>query len=410
VVLDLEGVKKSVTLNEGDLKGYFEQNQARLAGSQERRASHILINAPKSAPAAERDKARARAVELLAQVKKAPESFADVDKKNSQDTGSAAQGGDLDFFARGAMVKPFEDAAFALKKGDISDVVESDFGFHIIRLTDIKEPKQKSFEEMRPSLENELRTQQAKAKYAEMAESFTNGVYEQSDSLKPVADKLKLEIKTATGLMRQPAAGTTGLLASAKLLAGVFSPDAIEKKRNTEAVETAPNQMVSARITQYTPAQTRPLADVRPLVREKLIAQRALALAKKEGADKLAAWKAAPASASLPQAFVVSRDAPLQVPPQVLEAALRVDAAQLPAFVGVDLGAQGYGVAKVTAAIARPKPAEAAAQQERAQYAAGWGAAEGQAYYNSLKTLLKAEILAAKPARVQADAGAAAGQ
>ncbi len=410
VVLDLETVKKSVTLNESDVKSYYEQNQARLAGSQERRASHILINAPKSASSAERDKARARATELLAQVKKAPDSFAEVAKKNSQDTGSAAQGGDLDFFARGAMVKPFEDAAYAMKKGDISDVVESDFGFHIIRLTDIKEQKQKSFEELRPSLENEIRTQQAKTKYAELAESFTNGVYEQSDSLKPVADKLKLEIKTATGLTRQPAAGAAGVLANAKLLAGIFSADAIEKKRNTEAVETGANQMASARITQYTPAQTRPLAEVRTLVREKLVAQRALELAKKEGADKLAAWRATPAAAKLPQAFVVSRDAPMHVPALVVEAALRTDAAQLPAFVGVDLGAQGYAVAKVNQAIARPKPTDAAAEQERAQYAAGWGAAEGRAYYDSLKTLLKAEILVPKPARAAAVTGAVSGQ
>ena len=91
----------------------------------------------------------------------------------------------LDFFARGAMVKPFEDAAFAMKKGDISEVVESDFGYHIIRLTDIKTPKQRSFEEMRAGMESDLKTQQAQRKYAESAEAFTNTVYEQPDSLKP---------------------------------------------------------------------------------------------------------------------------------------------------------------------------------------------------------------------------------
>ena len=105
VVLDLDAVKKSLTVNEQDLKTYYEQNAARLGGKEERRASHILIAVPKDAPPAEREKAKAKAEELLAAVQKAPDSFAEVAKKNSQDPGSAAKGGDLDFFARGAMIE-----------------------------------------------------------------------------------------------------------------------------------------------------------------------------------------------------------------------------------------------------------------------------------------------------------------
>ncbi|HBY35153.1 MAG TPA: peptidylprolyl isomerase, partial [Delftia acidovorans] len=213
VLLDVDTVKKSITINEADLKTYYEQNAQRLSGAEERRASHILIAAPKAAPAADREKAKAKAQELLAVVKKSPDTFADAARKNSQDPGSAPGGGDLDFFARGAMVKPFEDAAFAMKKGDISDVVESEFGYHIIKLTDIKAPKQRSFEEMKPELEADLKKQQAQKKFSETAEAFTNGVYEQSDSLKPVADRLKLDIKTASNVMRQPSANATGVLA-----------------------------------------------------------------------------------------------------------------------------------------------------------------------------------------------------
>ncbi len=410
VVLDLEAVKKSITLNEADLKTYYQQNQARLSGSEERRASHILLNAPKSASGAERAKAKTRADELLAEVRKAPDSFAEVAKKNSQDPGSAPKGGDLDYFTKGAMVKPFEDEVYALKKGDISEVVESDFGYHIIRLTDVKEVKQKSFEELRPGLETELKAQQAKTKYAELAESFTNTVYEQSDSLKPVAEKLKLEIKTANNLARQAAPGTTGVLSNPKLLAAIFNPDAIEKKRNTEGVETAPNQMVSARIVQYTAARTLPLADVRTNARDRLVTQRTLSLAKKEGADKLAAWKADPASATLPAASTVSRDQPLGVPPQIVEAAMRADTAKLPAFVGVDMGSQGYAVAKINAVNTRVAPVEAAAKQELSQYTVGWSAVESQAYYNGLKERYKAKIMAPKPVRSPLDALASAGQ
>jgi peptidyl-prolyl cis-trans isomerase D len=410
LVLDLETVKKSIVVNEAELKSYYDQNQARLSGDQERRASHILINAPKTATAAERDKAKARAQELLIQVRKSPASFADVAKKNSQDTGSAPAGGDLDFFGRGAMVKPFEDAAFALKKGDISDVVESDFGYHIIMLTDIKEPRQKTFEELRAGIETDLKSQQAKLKYAETAEVFTNGVYEQSDSLKPVADKLKLEIKSASGLTRQLAPGVKGVLANAKLLTAIFDPDSIEKKRNTVAVETGPNQLVSARVTQYMPARTLPLADVRSAVRDALVAKRSLELAKKEGADKLAAWKSNPAAATFAPAVVVSRDQAPNTPPQVLDAALRADSSALPALLGVDLGAQGYAVVRVNAVVARPAPAENVAKQEQAQYAQGWTQAENLAYFNALKERFKAQILVAKPTRSAVDSAAATGQ
>lgn len=399
VVLDLEAVKKSITLNEADVKTYFDQNQARLSGAQERRASHILINAAKDAPAVDREKAKARASDLLAAVRAAPDSFADVAKKNSQDTGSAPAGGDLDFFGRGAMVKPFEDAAFAMKKGDISDVVESDFGYHIIKLTDIKQPPQKTFDELRVSIENDLKAQQAKVKYAELAESFTNGVYEQSDSLKPVADRLKLEIKTASNLMRQAAPGATGVLTNPKLLAAIFSADSIDKKRNTEAVEAGGNQMVAARITQYSAAKTLDFADVKSVVKDRVIAQRAVELAKKEGEEKLAAWKSNAAGATFAPAVTVSRDQSQNIPAQILDAALRADVSKLPQMSGVDLGAQGFAIVKVTAAVARPAPPEASAKQEQVQYSQAWGNAEGLAYYNLLKERFKAQIMVPKPAR-----------
>ena len=397
LVLDIDSVKKSIKVNEQELKDYYDQNSTRLSGKEERRASHILINAPKDMPAAEREKAKDRATALLAQVRKAPDSFADTARKNSQDSGSATNGGDLDFFGRGAMVKPFEDAAFAMKKGDISDVVESDFGFHIIKLTDVKAPKQKSFEELRAGIESDLRTQQAQRKYAEVAEVFTNGVYEQADSLKPVAEKLKLDIKTVSNLQRNATPAQTGIWANPKLLAAVFSADSIEKKRNTEAVEVAANQLVAARVTQYAAARTLPLADVVPGVRERLVASRSAELAKKDGSDKLTAWKANAASATMPAAMTISRDQAQSIPGPVRDAAMRMDTTTLPAWSGVDLGVQGYAIVRVNKAMERTPAPEANAKQERAQFAQWIAAAEGQAYYQSLKERYKAQIKVAKP-------------
>lgn len=398
IVLDIDAVRKTIRLNEADVRSYYEQNVARLSGPEERRASHILISVAKDAPADERQQARAKAEELLVQARKAPESFAQLAKKHSQDPGSAPNGGDLDYFGRGAMVKPFEDAAFALKKGEISGVVESDFGFHIIRVTDIKAPKQKSFAELRASLEEDLKNQQARAKYAEAAEIFTNGVYEQSDSLKPVAEKLGLTIQTASGLLREPAPGARGVLASAKLLEAIFSPDAVSNKRNTEAVEIAPSQLAAARIVEHAPARTLPLAEVRAAVRERVVQARAAELARQEGQQKLAAWKAEPASARLPAAQVVSREQAQNLPQALLDAVMRADSAQLPQWVGVDLGPQGYAVARVNKRIERPAPKADAQSQERAQYAQWWMQAEGQAYYRLLQERAEVQIKVPRPA------------
>jgi peptidyl-prolyl cis-trans isomerase D len=398
VVLDLDTVKKSIVLNEEDLKTYYEQNVSRLSGKEERRASHILINAPKDMSADDRKKARDRADALLAQVRKAPDTFADVARKNSQDGGSAPNGGDLDFFGRGAMVKPFEDAAFALKKGDISDVVESDFGFHVIKVTDIKAPKQRTFEELRALIESDLKTQQAQRKFAETAEAFTNGVYEQSDNLKPVADRLKLDVKTASDLQRNPLPGGKGVLANPKLLAAIFSPDSLEKKRNTEAVEVAVNQLASARVTQYTAARTRSLSEVRLNVKDRLVAAQSAEMAKKEGVAKLALWKGA-APNNLPTAVVVTREGAQIVPAQVLDAVLLADASTLPAWVGIDMGAQGYAVARVNKLMSRSAPVPATAEQERKQYAQWVANAENQAYYKMLADRFQVQIKAKRPAR-----------
>jgi len=261
----------------------------------------------------------------------------------------------------------------------------------------VKAPKQRSFEELKPEMEAELKKQQAQRKFAESADAFSNAVYEQSDGLKAVAERFKLELRAANGVTRQPAPGTTGVLANPKFLNALFSPDSVEKKRNTEAVEAASSQLVSGRVTQYTPARTIPFAEVKEKVRTRLLDQRGAEQAKKEGAEKLAAWKAAPASASLPAAVVISREETQKLPAPVVEAALRADPATLPAFAGVDLGAQGYAVVKVNKALPREAPSGEMAAQERQQYSQWWTGAEGLAYYNMLKDRFKTQIKVAKP-------------
>jgi peptidyl-prolyl cis-trans isomerase D len=400
LVLDVASLQSRIELPEQDLKTYYEQNLQRITGQEQRRASHILINAAKDLPDAEKQKARAKAENLLATVRKSPKTFAEVARKNSDDTGSAERGGDLDFFARGAMVKPFEDAAFALQKGDISQIVESDFGYHIILLTDIKQAQVPSFESMRPQLEADLRKQQAQRQFAELAETFSNSVYEQSDSLSPVAERLKLSVQKAASLTRTPTPGVQGVLNNPKLLQAIFSEDAIAKRRNTAAVEVAPNTLVSARVVNHRPSAVRPFEEVKADVRQRLIQAKSAELAKAEGQARLAAWTSDPAQSALGEAVTVSRDQAPALPQAVIDAALRADPSKMPALIGVDLGLQGFAVVRVNKIVQRPEATAQQSEQSRQQFARLWGQAESQAYLSSLKSQFKVEMLAEKPKKL----------
>lgn len=389
VVLDLSVIKKSIPVPEEDLRKYYAENASRYTSAEERRARHILINAAKDAAPDIKQKAKARAEALLAEARKSPGGFADLAKQNSEDPGSAAQGGDLDYFGRGAMVKPFEDAVFAMKVGEISNLVESDFGYHVIKLDAVRGGEKKPFEAVRAAIEEEVRQQLAGQRWAEAAEQFTNTVYEQSDSLQPVIDKLKLQKQTAT-VTRTPQPGGSGALASAKLLEAVFGNDAVKNKRNTDAVDVGPNQLASARVLQHQPARTLPLAEVREAVRQRLVVTQAETMARQEGEARLAQLKADPASGSLAGPATVSRALTEGLSRPAIEAVLSADANKLPAVLGLALPGQGYLVARID----RVLPREANAEQDKAlqaQYAQAWARAEAEAYYQALSTRYKVE-------------------
>ena len=393
VMLDLATLGAGVVAPEEELRKYYSENASRYTAAEERRASHILIKAEAGMPAPERKQANERAEALLAQVRKAPATFAELARKNSDDPGSAAKGGDLDFFGRGAMVPAFDNAVFAMKAGEISNVIETDFGYHIITLVSVRGGDKKPFDAVRGEIEAELRKLLAQRKYVEAAEQFTNTVFEQSDSLQPVVDKLKLTRLTAT-VQRTPLSGTTGPLASPKLLEAVFGNDSVRNKRNTDAVEVGPNQLVSARVVQHTPARTLPLAEVKDGVRNALIQQQSAALARKDGEARVAALAIAPTDA-LPITLTLSRNQAQGAPRSVVDAVLRADPGKLPLVTGVDLGPQGYVVLRVVKVLPRDilPGADASIQaQYQAQYTQAWAAAETLAYVEALKKRLKADI------------------
>lgn len=392
VVLDLDTLKARVSVSDDELRRSYKENIQRYSTPEERRASHILIKAEASASADEKKAARAKAEQLLAQLQKNPAQFAELARKNSDDPGSGANGGDLDFFARGDMVKPFEDAAYGLKPGQISGLVESEFGFHIIQLTGVRGGETKPFEAVRAEIEDDARKQLAQRQYAEAAEKFTNMVYEQSDSLQPVADELKLPVQTANGVLRQPGSKDQGDLSNRRLLDTLFDATNRSKGHNTEAVEVGTNKLVSARIVKYRPAALMPFDQAQAQVRERWMTAQALKAARGDAEQKMALWKQSPEKAALPAAVQMSRRTVFAQPAAVLDAALRVPEAQLPAWTVVSLGDEGVALLKVNKVVPlEVKPEEL--KEMQAQFGGYWARAEADAYYRALKREYKVEYL-----------------
>ncbi|WP_374661237.1 SurA N-terminal domain-containing protein [Inhella sp.] len=392
LVLEVQALKAAVTVSEADLRAFYEQNASRYNQAEERRARHILLKVED--PSKDGDQ-KAKAESLLTELRKAPEKFAELARQHSQDEGSAANGGDLDFFARGAMVKPFEDAVYALKAGEISPPVRSEFGWHIIKLEATRGGEVRPFEAVRAEIEESQRTQLARQRYQELAESFSTTVFEQPDSLEPAAKKLGLTIQRAT-VQRQPAPGQdAGPLTSAKLIEAVFSAETLRNKRNTDAVETAANQMVSARVLNHQPAAAPPLAEVKEAVRQQLRAHRAAELAKKAGAERLGKGVAG-GDDGFAETQWISRAKPQGLPQPVLEAVLRAPSDKLPALVGVDQGSAGYWLVRLEQLGDREAdliPPDVAAKQ----VAQAWAAAEARAYLDALKRSHKVKQNAARP-------------
>jgi peptidyl-prolyl cis-trans isomerase D len=416
-----------VKIDDAKVKAYYESNQAQFQTPERVRAEYVMLSGdaiaaqetvkPEEVKAQwesafgpklrEKEEARKKAQALAAAVRKDPASFAEVAKKESQDPGSKENGGDLGFAPRGSFVKPFEDALFRLKEGQISDVVESEFGFHIIRLTGVqrkdgKEERRSShiliaapadakpFEELREQIEADLRKQRASRRFSEAADAFQNMVYEQSDSLKPAAERFKLQIQK-TGWISRSSSQELGALDNPKLIAALFSSDSLRNKRNTDAIEVAPNTLVAARVTEHQPAAQRKFDEVKNEIAAMLQRQEAAELARKDGAAKLEQLKkGADAAVKWSAAKTVSRREAQNLPGEVLRPVMSADVSKLPAYIGLPVADAGYllvRISKVIEADPKKQPAEAT------QRVAGLiGGSQYEAYVASLRKQADVEI------------------
>lgn len=347
-VLSLEQLAKAIQPSDKEMQDYYAANVDKLGPPEERSASHILIAAAQD-DADARKQAKAKAESLFAALQKAPGNFADTARRESQDPGSAAKGGSLGRFARGMMVKPFEDAVFAMKPGEMR-MAETEFGFHIIRLDGIH-ASTPSFASVRAQIEDELRRQRAQKQYAEAAEQFSNIVYEQAASLKPAADALKLTVHTSDWMSRQ------GLPAepfnSGKVLDAVFSADAIKSRQNIEPIETGRNTMVALRVIDHRPARQKPVAEVSATIRAQLVAEQTASLVTKQGQARIAELQQGkePAGLDWTPFRQISRQQPEGFDGKAVQAIMRADAGKLPAYVGVAMPDGSYRIVRVTRVI-----------------------------------------------------------
>jgi peptidyl-prolyl cis-trans isomerase D len=357
LVLSSEALAASIAVKPEDIKTFYDNNKTKYAIPEQRQASHILVSSSKDKAAA-----KTKADSLLKELK-AGADFTALAKANSDDPGSGSKGGDLGFFSRDMMVKPFSDAAYLLKEGQLSDVVESEFGFHIIKLTAVKGGGEKKFEEVKAEIEADYKKQKAQEAFTKSTDEFNTLVYEQSDSLKPAADKLKLTILSAEGVTRSgvvPAPGAKpSVLNNPKLLKALFSDDALVKKRNIESVEVSPGTLVSARIVEHKPAKSKTFETVENEVRGAVLAAEAKKLTVAAGEAKLKALKEKADSTGFSAPRMVGRPNPTGLSQAGLDAIYKATSTKLPAFVGLDLGPAGYAVYQVSKVVStEPKRIE----------------------------------------------------
>ncbi|KND59130.1 Peptidyl-prolyl cis-trans isomerase PpiD [Candidatus Burkholderia verschuerenii] len=395
LVLSPASIAAASKPSDDDLKKFYDDNIQRYRTEGEGRASHILINAPKDMSAADKAKAKQKAEDILAQVKAHPDQFAQIAEKNSDDPGSAGKGGDLGYFARGQIAggKAFDDAAFGLKKGEVSSIVESDFGYHIIQATDVKPAETKPLDQVKDQVAKDYAAQAGTKGFVDDAQGFTDTVYEKSKTLQAAADKYKLTVQTATvGPKANPQLPQDNPLNNAKFLAAVFAPDSVKEHNNTQATDVGNNTLISARVTDYKPSAVPAFDAVKDAVRTKVIAEQAAAMAKKEGEAKLAELQKSKATDGFTSPISVSRNDAQGLPPAALAAIFKTDAAKLPAYVGVDLGADGYAIYRVNG-VDKAAPVAAdrltGAQQQISQV---YAQADMEAYVNSLKARSKVKL------------------
>lgn len=382
---------RSVNVNDAEVKKFYDENTAKFQGNEQRRASHILIGFGVSATPAQKQQAKAKAEELLAAIKKDPSSFEMLATKNSQDPGSAVKGGDLGSFGRGAMVKPFEDAAFGMKVNEVSDLVESEFGYHIIKVTEITGTNT-DFNSLKLQIKGDLMFEKAQQEFVKQAETFSNLVYEQSGSLEPAAKVFGGQVQKSDWLSRE--SGTKFFKDNNKIMSLIFTDDVLKDKRNTEAVEISPNNLVAARLLEYKPAAPRTFDEVKAGIEALLKLEVASELAKKKGESALKSLREGKDVADIEwiTEVTVDRKNAQGLTELAMNQVFKTNTAKLPAYSGIADSKQGYLLVKVIKVDTLIADDLDAREMAKAQLDAALGSEYLAAYKQSLREKAKVTV------------------
>lgn len=385
VVLSPESYK-NIKASEDDIKTFYEQNLQRFSTPEERRASHILIAVNNEKTDAD---AKKEADEIYKQLQADPSKFAQLAKSKSADPGSARQGGDLGFFQKGMMVPEFDNAVFSGKKGDLIAPVKTQFGYHIIKIVDVKPAQAKPLKEVRAEIEALYQQQAAIRAFAEDAENFSNMVYEQSESLQPVAERFGLKIQTVKNVTRD----FEDQLINPNVIEALYGFDVLEDKRNSNAIEVASNTLLSARVTAHHKQTVKTFDEVKGDIVATLKNQKATEAARAQGsADIAKLLDKKSASGKFGDKTVISRERPGAYAYEVVTAALRPDANKLPTYTGVQTQDGSYFVIEVQSS----KKIEASPEQlamRKAELAQLYSNPEQAAFISGLETKFGTQIL-----------------
>lgn len=407
IVLNEEAASKDVKISDADIESFYKQNEARYGQPERRRVSHILLEVPASADAAAKVVIQTKAAELAKRAAANPKDFAAIAKEFSQDSGSGNQGGDLGWISKNMLVPQVEEALFKLKKGEVSGVVESPFGVHVLYVTDIQAPSIKPLADVKEDISVEIRKQLAAERFATMAGKLSNLIYDQRESLKPIADALGIEIRKAAGLTREgllpvaqrgaavmPSEAEQTLLGNPKVRQAAFSTEVLKDKMNSGAIELASDTILALRVGAVHAPKVPPLDQVTEQLRTMLTNERALIAAQDAGIKQLDLLKGSVATE--PKDFdpvqVVTRQAAQALSREQLEAVMSASATPLPRFLGV-AGPEGYTLLWLSKIEPGLAPEAAQVAQLQAQLSQAWGTAEEQAALKLLRESYKVKML-----------------
>jgi peptidyl-prolyl cis-trans isomerase D len=275
---------KDVQPTEEELRQFYKERVSQFQVPEERRTSHILIAVDEGADKATIEKAREKANDIYKKLTEGAD-FAKMAEEYSDDPGSSKLGGDIGFFGKGSLDPQYEEAMFALKVGEISKPVLSSFGFHIIKLDEIRAEKSKSFEEVKDDLLAEYQQNVADRKYFEDAEKLTRLAYEVPTTLTDAAGAVGLEIKTTPLFSRK---GGPGIAANPKVVQAAFSDDVLVEGYNSEPIEIGENDVVVLRVKEHVEKKQRTLEEAKAEIKIRLLNEKAQQNAKQQGEEIVA--------------------------------------------------------------------------------------------------------------------------